>query len=51
MHNTQFGILRSLWNLFRGRKHNPLKQRIDSCDFDLEQVCFLYILFFLKKII
>lgn len=34
-----------MWNLFRGRKHNPLKQRIDSCDFDLEQLLLGTVLF------
>jgi hypothetical protein len=30
--------LYSLFNLFRGRKFNELRQRVDSCDYDHEQV-------------
>ncbi|KAJ2300993.1 pig-Q [Coemansia sp. RSA 2706] len=35
----------SLFNLFRGRKHNVLRNRIDSCDYDLDQLLIGTILF------
>ncbi|KAJ1668052.1 pig-Q [Coemansia sp. RSA 1646] len=37
--------LSSLFNLFRGRKHNVLRNRIDSCDYDLDQLLIGTILF------
>ncbi|KAI8322498.1 Gpi1-domain-containing protein, partial [Martensiomyces pterosporus] len=37
--------LYSLFNLFRGRKHNVLRNRIDSCDYDLDQLLIGTILF------
>ena len=30
--------LSSLWRLFRGKKWNVLRQRVDSCSYDLDQV-------------
>ncbi len=33
--------LSSLWRLFRGKKWNVLRQRVDSCSYDLDQVHFL----------
>ncbi|KAJ2956436.1 hypothetical protein NQZ79_g7696 [Umbelopsis isabellina] len=36
--NWQFTILYSLFNLFRGKKRNVLRNRIDSCDYDLDQL-------------
>ncbi|CAO3662791.1 unnamed protein product [Umbelopsis ramanniana] len=36
--NWQFTILYSLFNLFRGKKRNVLRHRIDSCDYDLDQL-------------
>lgn len=33
--------LSSLWRLFRGKKWNVLRQRVDSCSYDLDQVAFL----------
>jgi phosphatidylinositol glycan class Q protein len=30
--------LSSLWKLFRGKKKNVLKRRIDSCHFDVDQL-------------
>uniref|UniRef100_A0A672YKM5 Phosphatidylinositol glycan anchor biosynthesis, class Q n=1 Tax=Sphaeramia orbicularis TaxID=375764 RepID=A0A672YKM5_9TELE len=32
--------LSSLWRLFRGKKWNVLRQRVDSCSYDLDQVTF-----------
>ncbi|XP_060748169.1 phosphatidylinositol N-acetylglucosaminyltransferase subunit Q [Tachysurus vachellii] len=37
--------LTSLWRLFRGKKWNVLRQRVDSCSYDLDQL-FLGTLFF-----
>ncbi|KAI7861319.1 N-acetylglucosaminyl transferase component-domain-containing protein [Spinellus fusiger] len=36
--NWQLLILYSLFNLFRGKKRNLLRNRIDSCDYDLDQL-------------
>ncbi|KAI8973580.1 N-acetylglucosaminyl transferase component-domain-containing protein [Mycotypha africana] len=36
--NWQLLILSSLFNLFRGKKRNILRNRIDSCDYDLDQL-------------
>ena len=36
--NWQLSILVSLFHLFRGKKHNVLRDRIDSCDYDLDQL-------------
>ncbi|KAI7897342.1 N-acetylglucosaminyl transferase component-domain-containing protein [Mucor mucedo] len=36
--NWQLVILNSLFNLFRGKKRNILRNRIDSCDYDLDQL-------------
>ncbi|KAJ2743873.1 pig-Q [Coemansia sp. BCRC 34301] len=41
----QLVTLYSLFNLFRGRKHNVLRNRIDSCDYDLDQLLVGTILF------
>ncbi|KAJ2459831.1 pig-Q [Coemansia sp. RSA 2424] len=41
----QLVTLYSLFNLFRGRKHNVLRNRIDSCDYDLAQLLTGTILF------
>ncbi|KAG0330692.1 phosphatidylinositol N-acetylglucosaminyltransferase subunit gpi1 [Podila humilis] len=41
----QLTILYSLFNLFRGKKRNPLRHRIDSCDYDLDQLLLGTILF------
>ncbi|KAJ2595510.1 pig-Q [Coemansia sp. RSA 1722] len=41
----QLVTLYSLFNLFRGRKHNVLRNRIDSCDYDLDQLLIGTILF------
>lgn len=41
----QLTILLSLFHLFRGKKHNVLRKRIDSCDYDLDQLLLGTILF------
>ncbi|KAI9731442.1 MAG: phosphatidylinositol N-acetylglucosaminyltransferase subunit gpi1 [Claussenomyces sp. TS43310] len=41
----QLAILLSLFHLFRGKKHNVLRKRIDSCDYDLDQLLLGTILF------
>ncbi|PFH57681.1 hypothetical protein XA68_14691 [Ophiocordyceps unilateralis] len=38
IHHWQLTILLSLFHLFRGKKHNVLRNRIDSCDYDLDQL-------------
>lgn len=43
--NWQLDILISLFHLFRGKKHNVLRNRIDSCDYDLDQLLVGTILF------
>lgn len=30
--------LQSLWRLFLGRKHNPLRERVDSCEYSPDQL-------------
>ncbi|KYQ88964.1 putative glycosyltransferase [Tieghemostelium lacteum] len=41
----QLRLLNSLWNLFRGKKFNPLRKRIDSVDFDVNQLLLGTLLF------
>lgn len=41
----QLTIIISLFHLFRGRKRNVLRNRIDSCDYDLDQLLLGTILF------
>ena len=41
----QLTIIVSLFHLFRGKKHNVLRDRIDSCDYDLDQLLLGTILF------
>lgn len=41
----QFSIIISLFHLFRGKKRNVLRNRIDSCDYDLDQLLLGTILF------
>ncbi|KAF3893948.1 N-acetylglucosaminyl transferase component [Trichophyton interdigitale] len=43
--NWQLTIIISLFHLFRGRKRNILRNRIDSCDYDLDQLLLGTILF------
>lgn len=45
IYHWQLTILRSLFHLFRGKKHNVLRNRIDSCDYDLDQLLLGTILF------
>lgn len=51
IYHWQLTILVSLFHLFRGKKHNVLRNRIDSCDYDLDQLLvgtiFFTLLFFL----
>ncbi|KAG9445642.1 hypothetical protein H6P81_011770 [Aristolochia fimbriata] len=37
LYSLQIQALASLWRLFRGRKWNPLRQRLDSYDYTVEQ--------------
>lgn len=43
--NWQLTIIHSLFHLFRGKKRNVLRNRIDSCDYDLDQLLLGTILF------
>lgn len=43
--NWQLSIIISLFHLFRGKKRNVLRKRIDSCDYDLDQLLLGTILF------
>ncbi|KAK9764449.1 pig-Q [Basidiobolus ranarum] len=45
IYNWQFSVLYSLFNLFRGKKYNPLRNRTDSCDYGLDQLLIGTILF------
>ncbi|KOS18274.1 N-acetylglucosaminyl-phosphatidylinositol biosynthetic protein gpi1 [Escovopsis weberi] len=45
IYHWQLTILLSLFHLFRGKKHNVLRNRIDSCDYDLDQLLVGTILF------
>lgn len=38
LHNRQMGLLGSLWKLFRGKKQNVLRSRVDSNDYDIAQL-------------
>ncbi|AES81287.1 putative phosphatidylinositol N-acetylglucosaminyltransferase [Medicago truncatula] len=37
VYSTQIQALAALWRLFRGRKSNPLRQRLDSFDYTVKQ--------------
>jgi len=37
-HHLELVVLSSLWKLFRGMKYNPLKHRIDSSDYEFDQL-------------
>jgi phosphatidylinositol glycan class Q protein len=43
--NWNILIIDSTWNLFRGRKRNPLRNRIDSAVYDLDQLLLGAIIF------
>ena len=43
--NWQLTIIISLFHLFRGKKRNVLRNRIDSCDYDLDQLLLGTVLF------
>lgn len=45
IYNWQLSIIVSLFHLFRGKKRNVLRNRIDSCDYDLDQLLLGTILF------
>lgn len=45
IYNWQLSVLWSLFNLFRGKKYNVLRDRLDSCDYDLDQLLLGTILF------
>lgn len=52
----QLTIILSLFHLFRGKKHNVLRNRIDSCDYDLDQlllgtILFTFLFFLLPTVI
>ncbi|KAL9085949.1 MAG: hypothetical protein Q9159_004449 [Coniocarpon cinnabarinum] len=45
IYNWQLSIILSLFHLFRGKKRNVLRNRIDSCDYELDQLLLGTILF------
>ncbi|KAI5793823.1 N-acetylglucosaminyl transferase component-domain-containing protein, partial [Peziza echinospora] len=45
IYDWQLTIIISLFHLFRGKKRNVLRNRIDSCDYDLDQLLLGTILF------
>ncbi|KAG4305798.1 hypothetical protein PORY_000708 [Pneumocystis oryctolagi] len=45
IYNWQLTILISLFHLFRGKKKNVLRNRIDSCDYNIDQLVLGTILF------
>ncbi|KAK9452635.1 N-acetylglucosaminyl transferase component-domain-containing protein [Dipodascopsis uninucleata] len=45
IYNWQLTVLLSLFHLFRGKRRNVLRNRIDSCDYDLDQLLIGTILF------
>ncbi|KAF0695581.1 Aste57867_13621 [Aphanomyces stellatus] len=38
LHRVQFDLLSSLWRLFLGKKKNLLRNRVDSCEYDVTQL-------------
>jgi len=44
-YSIQLHAFGSFWKLFRGKKHNVLKQRIDSCDYEIDQLLLGTLLF------
>jgi phosphatidylinositol glycan class Q protein len=45
IYRWQLTTLASLWNLFRGKRYNVLRKRMDSWEYDLDQLLFGTILF------
>lgn len=45
IYHWQLTVLRSLFHLFRGKKRNILRNRVDSCNYDLDQLLMGTILF------
>jgi len=45
LYNWQLMVINSLFHLFRGQKVNVLRNRIDSCDYDVEQLLLGTVLF------
>ncbi|KAK9449937.1 N-acetylglucosaminyl transferase component-domain-containing protein [Limtongia smithiae] len=45
IYNWQLTVLLSLFQLFRGKRRNVLRKRIDSCDYDLDQLLLGTLLF------
>ncbi|CAK7266043.1 pig-Q [Sporothrix epigloea] len=56
IYHWQLTILISLFHLFRGKKHNVLRNRIDSCDYELDQllvgtILFTFLFFLLPTVV
>lgn len=51
LYNWQLGVLSSLFHLFRGQKNNVLRKRIDSRDYDVEQLLLGTLLFTLVSLL
>ncbi|KAJ3558627.1 hypothetical protein NM688_g808 [Phlebia brevispora] len=45
LYRNQLSVIGSLWNLFRGKRYNVLRRRIDSWHYDVDQLLFGTILF------
>ncbi|OQR98333.1 Nacetylglucosaminyl transferase component Gpi1 [Achlya hypogyna] len=45
LHRVQFDLLSSLWKLFLGKKKNVLRNRVDSCEYDVNQLLIGTLLF------
>ena len=45
IYSHSLSVLSSLWHLFRGKKRNTLRHRIDSCDYDIDQLLLGTLLF------
>eukprot|EP00163_Fabomonas_tropica_P005328 TRINITY_DN1483_c0_g1_i1.p1 TRINITY_DN1483_c0_g1~~TRINITY_DN1483_c0_g1_i1.p1 ORF type:complete len:439 (-),score=61.89 TRINITY_DN1483_c0_g1_i1:114-1304(-) len=45
LYTIQLKVLSALWKLFRGKKYNVLRRRIDSCDYDIDQLMFGTVIF------
>jgi N-acetylglucosaminyl transferase component (Gpi1) len=55
IYQSQLWMLNRLWKLFRGKKHNPLRQRTDSEQYDSMQLivgilAFTFVLFLLSTV-